>query len=103
MNEAVALCLAGAISPQVALSRMLLGGADAGGIAAAVAQARPSPPTAAWQALAGLLDGRAAELNRLAAEIRQTGSDHSAMGGVAGIAAFFDRAVATSPEAGVAL
>jgi SAM-dependent methyltransferase len=103
MNEAVALCLAGAISPQVALSRMLLGGADANGIAAAVAQARPRPPTAAWLALAGLLDGRAEELERLAEEIRHTGSDHSAMGGVAGIAAFFDRAVATSAEAGVAL
>ena len=103
VTEAIALALRGAISPQVALSRLLLGGADAAGIAAMVAAARPTPPTPAWQALAALLDGRAAELDRLAGELRVTGSDHTAMGGVAGIAAFFDRAVAHSPEAGVAL
>ncbi len=103
MTEAIALALDGIISPQVALSRLLLGGADAAGIAALVAAARPDPATPAWHALAALLDGRAAELDRLAGEIRTTGSDHAAMGGVAGIAAFFDRAVAHSPEAGVAL
>ncbi len=103
MTDAVALALRGLISPQVALSRLLLGGADSAGIAELVAAARPVPATPAWQALAALLDGRAAELDRLADEIRTTGSDHTAMGGVAGIAAFFDRAVAHSPEAGVAL
>ena len=55
-----------------------------------------------------LLDGHAEALDRLAAEIAETGGDHSALGqdgeeGVARIAAFFDRAVAHSPEAGVAL
>ena len=103
MTEAVALCLAGLISPPVALSRMLLGGLDAAAIAAAVAQARPDPPGPAWQALAALVNGRAAVLDRLAAEISRTGSDHTAMGGLPGIAAFFDNAVAHSPEAGVAL
>lgn len=103
MSEAVAQCLAGLISPQVALSRMLLGGLDAAGIAASVAAARPCPPTPEWSGLANLVDGRRAELDRLSSEIRDTASDHSALGGVAGIAAFFDRAVAYSPEAGVAL
>ncbi len=103
MMSAVADCLQERISPQVALARMLLGGADAAAIAQDVADARPEPPTAAWRALAALLEGRAAELDKLAAEIRHTGSDHTAMGGLEGIAAFFDRAVTHSPEAGVAL
>ena len=96
-------CLRGAISPQVALARLLLGGAGAGAIQAAVQAARPEPPTERWCALAALLDGRADGLDTLAGEIRQTASDHTALGGVAGIAAFFDRAVTHSPEAGVAL
>lgn len=103
MSTAIDDCLAGVISPQVALSRMLLGGMDAGSIATAVAQARTDPAAPEWHALAALLDGRAAELDRLAAEIGRTGSDHTAMGGLPGIAAFFDNAVAHSPEAGVAL
>ena len=96
-------CLQGRISPQVALARMLLGGADAAAIDAAVRAARPEPATQEWQVLAALLPGRAAGLDILAREIRQTASDHTALGGVAGIAAFFDRAVLHSPEAGVAL
>jgi SAM-dependent methyltransferase len=96
-------CLLGKISPQVALARMLLGGADSVAIAGAVAAARTEPPTPRWCALSALLDGRAADLDRLATEIRQTGSDHTAIGGLAGTAAFFDRAVNHSPEAGVAL
>ncbi len=99
----LAECLAGSISPQVALARLLLAGADAAAIRAAVQAARPDPPTPPWQALASLLEGRAARLDRLAGEIVQTGSDHTALGGVDGIAAFFDRAVSHSPEAGVAL
>ena len=103
MTDAVADCLRGAISPQVALARLLLSGADAGAIRTAVQAARPEPPTQAWSDLAALLDGRTAKLDRLAGEIRRTGSDHTALGGVAGIAAFFDNAVTHSPEAGVAL
>ena len=103
MTGPVADCLRGAISPQVALARLLLGRADAASIADAVQAARPEPPTPEWQALAGLLPGRSAGLDTLAREIRQTASDHTALGGVGGIAAFFDRAVTHSPEAGVAL
>ncbi len=103
MNDAVAQCLRQAISPQVALARMLLGGMDARAIAAAVAQARTEPPAPAWQALNALLDGRETGLDSLAAQIGRSGSDHTAMGGLPGIAAFFDGVVAHSPEAGVAL
>ena len=103
MNQAVTDCLSGAISAQVAVARMLLGGAGAAAIQSAVEGARPEPLTPQWEALAALLKGRAAGLDTLAAEIRQTGSDHAAMGGLDGIAAFFDRAVTHSPEAGVAL
>ena len=103
MTDAVAECLAGVISPQVALARLLLGGADAAAIRAAVQAARTDPATPRWQALAALLEGRDAGLDRLAGEIGQTGSDHTSLGGVASIAAFFDRAVTHSPEAGVAL
>ena len=103
MSGPVADCLRGVLSPQVALARLLLGGADAAAIDAAVQDARPEPLTPEWQALAALLPGRSAGLDTLAREIRQTASDHTALGGVAGIAAFFDRAVTHSPEAGVAL
>ena len=103
LNPSIARCLRGEISAQVALCRLLLGGMNAGAIGEAVDEARPQPPTPEWQALARLLDGRTAELDRLAIEIGQVGSDHTSMGGVAAIAAFFDRAVAYSPEAGVAL
>jgi predicted TPR repeat methyltransferase len=101
VNRAIELCLAGDISPLVAISRMLLGGMDAAAIGAAVADARSPAP--AWQALATLLDERGDALAALAAEIRTTGGDHTAIGGVAEVAAFFDHAVEHSPEAGVAL
>lgn len=103
MNPAIAACLDGTISPEVAVARMLLAGMTAAAVAEAVAQARPDAPSQPWQALTALLAGRSAELDRLATQIRQTGSDHTAMGGVSGIAAFFDQVVAQSPEAGVAL
>ncbi len=103
MTDPVADCLSGVISPQVALARLLLAGADSAAIRSAVNAARPTTPSPPWQALASLLEGRAAGLDRLAGEILQTSSDHTALGGVDGIAAFFDRAVSHSPEAGVAL
>ena len=98
MNEAVAACLRGDISPQVALSRMLLGAAD---MRAALAESRCANPR--WDALARLAEAHWAEFGRLSAHIRQAGGDHSRLGDVAGIAAFFDAACAVSPEAGVAL
>ena len=103
MTDSVTSCLQGRISPQVAVSHMLLGGMDAAGIAAAIQAGRPAGSSPEWMLLASLVEGRHATLDQLAAEIRQTGSNHSAVGGIAGIAAFFDRAVAHSPEAGVAL
>ncbi len=102
MSSPVEDCLRGRISAPVAVSRMLLGGADAGAIRKAVTGAA-EPGNPAWQELAGLVDGRDAALDGLAAEIRALGSDHTSLGGLAGIARFFDRAVAHSPEAGVAL
>ncbi len=102
-------CLAGRVSAEVALARLLLGGKTAAGIGLELDARRPEPPGPRWEAMRRLLDGHAAALDRLAAEVAETGGDHSALGrddgagGVARIAAFFDRAVAHSPEAGVAL
>ncbi len=80
---------------------MLLGWADADGIRAALEAADQSNPR--WAELARLAEGRWAEFDRLSRHIRRVGSDHSRVGDVAGIAAFFDDACALSPEAGVAL
>ncbi len=124
-EDAVGLCLAGRISPQVALCRLLLGGGDAHSIAAAVEARRPPAPHPRWDALAGLLAGRGAMLARLAGEVGRHGGNHAAIatphagpaaspGGLpppgpaqaasaATVAAFFDNAVAFSPEASVAL
>ena len=133
-EDAVGLCLAGRISPQVALCRLLLGGADAGSIAAAVDSRRPPAPHPRWDALSALLAGRGAMLSRLAGEVGRHGGNHAAIASphaapdpampdpaarsaatppaparppqdasAAGIAAFFDNAVAFSPEASVAL
>lgn len=114
-QDAVGLCLAGRISPQVALCRLLLGGADGPALAAAVAARRPAPPHPQWDALSALLDGHGAMLSRLAGEVGRHGGNHAAIAtprdapatpkaaSAAGIAAFFDHAVAFSPEASVAL
>ncbi len=134
-EDAVGLCLAGRISPQVALCRLLLGGGDADSIAAAVEVRRPPAPHPRWDALSGLLAGRGAMLARLAGEVGRHGGNHAAIatphagpafppsaappsaaqsGGspppgpaqaatAAAVAAFFDNAVAFSPEASVAL
>jgi 2-polyprenyl-3-methyl-5-hydroxy-6-metoxy-1,4-benzoquinol methylase len=107
-EDAVGLCLAGQVSAEVALARLLLGGKTAAGIGLELDARRPEPPGPRWGAMRRLLDGHADALDRLAAEIAETGGDHSALGrdeagGVDGVAAFFDRAVAHSPEAGVAL
>ncbi len=122
-EDAVGLCLAGRISPQVALCRLLLCGADADAISAAVESRRPPAPHPRWDALAGLLGGRGAMLARLAGEVGRHGGNHAAIaapgaapepgapqapsrppdGAAAAVAAFFDNAVAFSPEASVAL
>ncbi len=104
-EDAIRLCLRGAISPEVAVARLLLGGEAAAGIAGLVAARRPDPPTPRWAALARLVEGKAGALDALAVEIAAVGSDHTgfAEGGVARVAAFFDRQAARTPEAGVAL
>ena len=98
-------CLAARISPEVAVARMLLAGVAAEGIVAALARHRPDAEDARWTAMARLVQDRGAALDRLAAEVEATGAQHDASGddGLARIAAFFDRAVAHSPEASVAL
>ena len=108
MSDPIADCLQGRISAPVAVARMLLAGACAADIRARVEAARTTENGDAWKALRATLDGRDRALDRLAAEIRETGSDHTALPGpgsdpVARVAAFFDRAAAFSPEAGVAL
>ena len=104
--SAVQDCLAGHISPEVAIARLLLGGATAAGIVDALGECRNGDER--WAAMRRLATMRADDLNRLAAEVRETAANHSAAGdtpdaGLARIAAFFDRAVAHSPEASVAL
>jgi SAM-dependent methyltransferase len=105
LDQPIEDCLAARISPEVAVARMLLAGVAAEGIAAGLARHRPSSDNARWTAMARLVEGRGGALNRLAAEVKATGAQHDASGndGLARIAAFFDRAVAHSPEASVAL
>ena len=106
MSGPIADCLAGGISPEVAVARLLLGGATTEGIEGALQAQRSDSPR--WAAMAQLVEGRRAALDALAAEVQATGSQHDASGatpadGVARIAAFFDHAVRHSPEASVAL
>lgn len=105
LDQPITDCLAARISPEVAVARLLLTGVAAGGIVAALARHRPSPDDARWTAMARLVEGRGEALDRLAAEVAATGAQHDASGdgGLTRIAAFFDRAVAHSPEASVAL
>jgi len=105
LDQPIEDCLAERISPEVAVARMLLTGIATEGIVAGLARHRPSTDDARWMAMARLVEGRGAALDRLAAEVAATGAQHDASGndGLARIAAFFDRAVAHSPEASVAL
>lgn len=104
MTGPIGDCLAGRISPEVAVARLLLGGAGSRAIVRELRRRRPDPPCARWSALSELVAERHAALDALAAEITQVGSDHTAIGAdPARTAAFFDRAAAHSPEAGVAL
>ena len=106
MTGAIEECLAGVISPEVAVARLLLGGATANGITDALAARQSGDPR--WSAMAALVAGRSAALDALAAEVQATSAQHDASGdtppaGLARIAAFFDHAVRHSPEASVAL
>jgi SAM-dependent methyltransferase len=104
-NDAIGLCLAGLISPEIALARLLLAELTGAEIAAQVEARRPDPPTPRWEALARLLRDKAGVLDRLSAEVVMAGRAHGvfAPGGTIGrVAAFFDGAAARAPEAGVA-
>ncbi len=103
-SDSIGACLAGRISPQVALSRLLLGGATPDAIELDL-QGRS--PGASRTTLIDLVTAHRAALERLAAQVAGGGNDHAALwdpaAGPGSIAAFFDRAVAHSPEASVAL
>ncbi len=105
MNPALRDCLDGQISPEVAMAHFLFQGATAAEIEAALAECPPHPRR---DAMTRLLAGRERQLDALGAEVAATAEQHHAYGdtpeeGIARIAAFFDRAVAHSPEASVAL
>ena len=98
-------CIAGLISPEVAIARMLLIGSRSEGI---MRMLDAAPEHAAKEAMRRLVSGRQAGLDLLASEVAQTANQHDGSGptpaeGVARIAAFFDHAVSRSPEASVAL
>ena len=92
MNAIVRECRDGAISPEVALARLVLAGVPAAEIAGLAAGA-PS--------LAALLAARPDAAPRLASMLAACGVTHDG-GDVAQVRALFDRAVAHSPEASVA-
>ena len=104
--DAINAGMAGTISPEVAVARMVMALVTADEIRAALDRAPSDAP--AWVAMRRLAQDRAAQLDALSAQVRRTIVNHSAQGdtpaeGVARIAAFFDGAVAYSPEASVAL
>ncbi len=98
-------CVAGRISPEIAVAHMLLAGQGTVAILGTLDRAAPNPAVAAMRRL---VEGRGAALDALATEVVETIAVQDASGlpaeeGVAQVAAFFDRAVRHSPEASVAL
>jgi SAM-dependent methyltransferase len=103
--DAVGSCLRGAISPEIALARLLLAERTGAEVAALVAARRPEPPSPRWEALARLVREKAEVLDRLGAEVVTIGREHGVFAegsNVGRVAAFFDAAAARAPEAGVA-
>jgi SAM-dependent methyltransferase len=103
--EALRLCLAGRISPEVALARLVLAGLPPEAIEARLS-ALPAGNDRA-DALARLHRARRGGLDALRAMLAASGLDHGAAGetpegAVARVSAAFDRAVAVAPEASVA-
>ena len=92
--NAVGQCLAGYISPPVALARLAMGGQD---VAACVAAARQSHDPR-WRELDRLL----AAAQGAAAMLRDMGGRHSPLASVGDVASLFDDAVQQSPEISVA-
>ena len=105
MNRTLQDCIDGQISPEIAVAHFMFNGADAHAIRAELDAVEPHPRL---DAIRTLLLGREGQIESLVAHVAATGDDHSAVGptpeqGIARIAGFFDRAVAASPEASVAL
>ncbi len=105
MNQTIQDCVDGTISPEIAVAHFMFGGAGVESIRALLDDAPPHPRL---EAIRTLLLGREGQIDALTAHVVATVADHNAFGdtpeiGIARIAGFFDRAVATSPEASVAL
>ena len=105
MNQTLDDCIAGRISPQIAVAHFMFNGNDTAAIQTELAQAEPHPQL---DAIRTLLLTHTTQIDALTAHIGIHGGDHDASGatpeeGIARIADFFDRAVAASPEASVAL
>ncbi|MDT7952742.1 MAG: class I SAM-dependent methyltransferase [Acetobacteraceae bacterium] len=109
MNQTLQDCIDGAISPEIAVAHLMFVGAGPDTIAdtiiAALDEAGPHPRL---DAVRTLLQQHEPQIEALTAHVAATVEDHNAFGdtpeqGIARIAGFFDRAVAASPEASVAL
>ncbi|MGI4975967.1 MAG: class I SAM-dependent methyltransferase [Janthinobacterium lividum] len=99
---AIEMALAGRISPEIALARMVLGGATVAEIETELAACAGEPAAAGMLALVTRYRG---SLERLAGVFEGTGLDHAEAGGaelIARVAGAYDVAVARSPEASVA-
>ncbi len=99
---AIEQALAGRISPEIALARMVLGGATVAQIEAALTAHAGLPAAAGMLALVA---GCRGSLERLGGVFAGTGLDHAEAGGtelIARVAGAYDMAVARSPEASVA-
>ncbi|HEY7579933.1 MAG TPA: class I SAM-dependent methyltransferase [Acetobacteraceae bacterium] len=92
-------CLAGHLAADMAIARLLLAGENADGIRGRVRASRDA--SAAWTELDRLT--QRAPLERLRRMLDGAGVDHAAAATPDAIAALFDRAVAESPEASVAM
>jgi SAM-dependent methyltransferase len=99
-EDPVLACLRGRITAPVAIARMLLGGEDPARIGRRVQAARR--PGSAWAEL-DRIARQGPTLQRLRDLIDAAGVDHNDPATPASIAALFDRAVAVSPEASVAM
>ncbi|HEX2943218.1 MAG TPA: class I SAM-dependent methyltransferase [Rhodopila sp.] len=98
--DPILLCLEGRISAEVAIARLLLGGAGAEAILRRIQDAPARNERWGGLAAAG---GDLHRLMRLRAMIDRLTPDHASATTPAAIAALFDAAVGTSPEASVAL
>ena len=96
------LCRSGAISPEVAMARLLFLGHSAASIGALLA--RDAGGDRATERMRGLLESKRPQLARLAAALAaEPGDGGGLLQSPSDVAAFFDRAVAVSAEASVAL